>query len=78
MDRSLVKFKVVVCGEILPRDFHQTLGKYCFPLTIAKFNVLKNFTVKKFHQFLKALTIKLSIFNNKMTSRPVILIKVYR
>ena len=71
-------FKVVVRAEILPRDFRQTLGKYYLPLTIAKFKVLKNFTVKKFSQFLKALTVKLSIFKNKTTSHPEILIKVYR
>ena len=71
-------FKVVVRAEILPGDFLQTLGKYYLPLTIAKFKVLKNFTVKKIRQFLKALTVKLSIFKNKTTSRPEILIKVYR
>ena len=38
----------------------------------------KKFTVKKFRQFLKALTVKLSIFNNKRTSHPEILRKVYR
>ena len=70
--------KVVVRAEILPRDFCQTLGKYYLPLTIAKFKVLKNFKVKKFRQFLKALTVKLSIFNNKTISHREILIKVYR
>ena len=70
--------KVVVRAEILPRDFRQTLGKYYLPLTTARFKVLKNFTVQKFRQFLKALTVKLSIFKNKTTSHPEILIKVYR
>ena len=70
--------KVVVCVQILPRDFRQTLGKYYLPLTIAKFKVLKNFTYKKFRQFLKALTVKLSIFKNKTTSHPEIVTKVYR
>ena len=54
--------KVVVRAEILPRDFRQTLGKYYLPLTIAKFKVLKNFTIKRSRQFLKALTVKLSIY----------------
>ena len=61
-------FKVVVRAEILPRDFLQTLGNYYLSLTEAKFKVLKNFTVKKFRQFSKALTLKLSIFKNKRTS----------
>ena len=63
--------KVVVRAEILPRDFLETLGNYYLSLTVAKFKVLKNFTVKKFRQFLKALNVKLSIFKNK-----TILIKV--
>ena len=67
------KLKVVVRAEILPRDFRQTLGKYYLPLTIAKFKVLKHFTVKKIRQFLKALTVKLSTFQNKTTSHPEIL-----
>ena len=70
-------FKVVVRAEILPRDFLQTLGNYYLSLTKAKFKVKKNFTVKKFHQFSKALIVKLSIFKNKRTFHPEILIKVY-
>ena len=68
--------KVVVSAEILHRDFHQTLGNYYLSLTIAKLK-FQNFTVRKFYQFLKALTMKLSIFRNKRTSHPEILIKVY-
>ena len=72
------RLKVVVRAEILPRDFLQTLGKYYWSLTIAKSHKLKKFTVKKFRQFLKALTVKLSIFKNKRTSHPEILLKIYR
>ena len=43
-----------------------------------KFKILKNFTFKKFGQFLKALTVKLSIFKNKRTSHPEILTKIYK
>ena len=39
---------------------------------------LKNVTVKKFGQFLKSLTMKLSIFKNKRTSHSEILIKLFR
>ena len=52
--------KVVVPAEILPRDFLQTLENYFLSLTLIKIQRLKNFTIKKFHQFLKALTMKLS------------------
>ena len=38
----------------------------------------KSFTVKIFRQFLKALTVKLSVFKIKSTSYPEILIKVYK
>ena len=38
--------KIVVRAEILRRDFRQALGKYYFPITIAKFKVLKNVNVK--------------------------------
>ena len=65
--------KVVVCAEILPRDFLHTLGNYYLSLTIAKIQSLK-----KFRQFLKALTVKLSIFTNRRTSHPETLIKVYK
>ena len=69
----LLAIKVVVRAEILPRDFLQTSGNYYFSLTAAKIQRLK-----KFGQFLKALTMKLSTFKNKRTSHPEILIKVFR
>ena len=54
-----LSLKVVVCAEILPRDLLQTLGKYYMSLTVTKIQRLKNFTFKKFGQFLKNLTVKL-------------------
>ena len=69
---------VAVRAEILPRDFLQTLGNYYLSLTVAKIQRLKNFTIKRFRQFLKALTLKLSIVKNKRTSQPEVLIKVYK
>ena len=45
---------------------------------LTKFKVQKNFTIKKFGQFLKALTVKLSIFKNKRTSHLEILTKIYK
>ena len=44
------------------------LGDKAFE-TDLKIEKLKNFTVKKFGQFLKALTEKLSIFKNKRSSQ---------
>ena len=41
----------VVRAEILPRDSLQTLGNYYLSLTIAKFKVLKNVTVKNSAKF---------------------------
>ena len=67
-----IPFKVVVRVEILPRDYLQTLRNYCLSFTTAKFKI----HCQKFLQFLK--TVKLSIFKNKRTSHPEILIKVYR
>ena len=69
-DHIETKLEVVVRAEILPRDFLETTT--CDVLK-PKFKVLENFTVKKFGQFLKALTVKLSIFKNKRTSHPEIL-----
>ena len=60
-------FQVVVSAEILPRDLLRTLGNYYFSLTIAKIQRLKNFIVKKFRLFLRALTVKLLVFKNKRT-----------
>ena len=70
--------KVVVRAEILPRDFLQTPGNYYLSLTITKIQRLKSSPSKKFRQFLKTLTVKLSIFKNKSTSHSEILIKIYR
>ena len=71
--------KVVLREEILPRDFLQTPGNYYLRLTIAKIpSSKKNFTVERFGQFLKALTVKLSIFKNERTSHPELLINVHR
>ena len=47
---------VGVRAEILPRDFVQTPGNNYLSLTMAK------------DQFLRALTVKLSIFRNEKTS----------
>ena len=73
-----ITLRVVVRAEIITRDFLQTLGNYYLSLTIAKFKVKKKLQLKKFRPFLKALTVKLSIFKNKRTSHPEILINVYR
>ena len=53
LGRRVSLLKVVVRAEILPRDFLQTLGNYYLSLTMAKFKVYTNFTVKKLRQFLK-------------------------
>ena len=63
---SIEYLKVVVRAEILPRDFLQTLGNYYLWLTEANIQRSKNFTVKKFVQFLKALALKLSVFKIKV------------
>ena len=65
----------VVCAAILPRDFIQTQGNYSLSLTTAKIRRYKNFKLKKFGQFLKALTMKFLISKNKRTFHPEILIK---
>ena len=70
---SLVSIKVAVRAEILPKEFLQTLGSYYLSLTTGKIQSLE-----KFRQFLKAFTVKLSVFKNKRTSHPDILIKVYK
>ena len=69
--------KGVVRAEILPRDFLTTLGNYYVWLTMAKIQRLKNFTVETFGRFLNVLIMKSSVFKNKRTSHPEILIKVY-
>ena len=72
-------FKVAVRAEILPRDFFQTPGNYYLSPAIAKIERLKKISrLKKFGQFLRALTVNFSIFKNKKTSHLEILIKVYR
>ena len=48
---ELLSFKVVVCAEILPRDFLETLGNYYLSITVAKFKVIKISPLKKFINF---------------------------
>ena len=56
---------VVVREEILPRVFLQTPENYHLSLTVAKIRRLKKFHRSKIGQFLKTLTVKLSVFKNK-------------
>ena len=63
--RAAYHCKVLGRAEILPRDFLQTLGNYYLSFTTANLKFKKNFKVKKFRQFLKTLTVKLSIFRTK-------------
>ena len=58
-----MKLKVVVQGEILPREFLQTLENNYLSLTIAKTERFKKFHHLKIWSILKALIMKLSIFN---------------
>ena len=58
------------------KELHGSGGKHSLVLHQPK--KLGMNRIKKLLQFLKALTVKLSIFKNKRTSHPEIVINVYR
>ena len=57
-------FRLLFRERFYPEIFFQTLGDNYWSFTVAKIESFKRFAVKKFSQFLKALSVNSSIFKS--------------